>query len=701
MRMKEPYEAYLDGFNRLNVYMAKNFYDGESRIFHLKDSQDNIIPLSIQHRSDLYNGYTHYQLSLDSSLHMGEEYFLFDEHCKQTPCIYSHIVKTKEFADQFMYDQNDLGLTYSKEKSIFKLWSPVAHRIVLHVIKNDQPFYFEMNKDEKTGVFSAEIHENLLGAKYLFFVRVNGKWDQFIDPYSSFCGMNGKYSYVIDEAHLDLPKKIKLEPLESNTDAIIYEASVRDMTSQTGIGVTHPKKFVGFVEENKTTKSRNTGFSYIKSLGITHIQLMPVFDFGSVDERYPNIFYNWGYDPVNHRCLEGSYSMEPRDPLCRVKEFAYLVQQCHKNGIRVNLDLVFNHVYEKENYPLEKLVPNYYFLMSQTGEFSNGSFCGNDIDTQPFMSKKYFLDTCKRIIEWFDVDGFRFDLMGILDYNFMNELSNMCRTLKPGFLIYGEGWNMPSFLPEEIRASQQNQSRMPYVGHFSDRFREVIRGSNSELQMRGYSNGNFSCIDSVLSVLSASCKDNIFDSPQKVINYVECHDNHTLWDKNRIACHGEGREMREKRSLMANALVLLAQGVPFIHCGQEFGRTKNNLGNSYNRSDTYNKVDYARRDQHIWIVEQVQKLIKIRKMHPCFRLRTKEEIDHNVFFEVIENQVVVYGTRKDEDECVVFFNPTSRSFEYFLQESGQIIYDSENANNPYTSHLHIAPFSVLVFQVNR
>ena len=699
MRMKNAYEAYIDDYNRLNVYMAKTFFNGTSRIFHMKDTKDRMISLNILQQSDLYNGFTHYQLAINNPIEIGEEYTLYDEHCKKTPCIYSHIVKTKKFSSENIYLGDDLGCTYTPEKTVFKVWSPIAHQMILNLSLRGKKHIYEMNKNED-GTFSLTLFGNYNQAKYTYGVRVNGKWDECVDPYNPYLGLNSNYSVVINPESVHLPAKVVMEPLEANTDAIIYEASVRDMTSQTAIGITNPKKFLGFVEENKTTKSRNTGFSYIKSLGVTHVQLLPVFEFGSIDEKYPNIFYNWGYDPIHHRALEGSYSSDPSNPVCRVEEFATLVEKCHKANLRVNLDLVFNHVYEKEKYPLEVLVPNYYFLMNQSGEFSNGSFCGNDIDTQPFMSKKYFIDTCKYIIKTFDVDGFRFDLMGILDIHFMNEIAEECRELKPGFMIYGEGWNMPSFLPEDLRASQQNQYLMEHVGHFSDRFRDTIRGSNGELQHRGYSNGNTSHIESVLRVLAGSCQDDVFSSPEKVINFIECHDNHTLWDKNRVCCHGEGKNLREKRSIMANALVLLAQGVPFIHCGQEFGRTKDNLGNTYNRSDTYNRVDYTRRDDHIAVVEEVKKLIQIRKNHPCFRLRTSKEIKENVFFDVVDHQVIVYGTRKGDDECVVLFNPTSYSYSYTINESGRIIYDSENANDLYNNRILLNPYGIVVFQVN-
>lgn len=697
MRMKEPYEAYLDDYNCLDVYMSKNFFEGKSRIFHMKDTKNRIIPLTIQSQCDLYNGYTHYCLSLNGTLDIGEEYLVFDEHCKTCVARYSHIVKTQRFAKEFVYDKEDLGVTYTPKETTFKVWAPTAYTISVAYIL-DGIKHVESLKREEHGVFSLTVKKDLNGAHYSFLVRVNGEYKGVTDPYTCFSGPNSQYSVIVDPATLNMPEKVALKPMQSECDAIIYEASIRDMTSQSGIGVTHPKKFVGFTEENEITRTRNTGFSYMRSLGITHVQIMPVFDFGSVDEIYPNIFYNWGYDPVQYRCLEGAYSLDPTNAKQRIEEFANLVHDCHQAGIRVNLDLVFNHVYVKENFALERLVPDYYFLMNREGEYSNGSFCGNDIDTQPYMARKYFIDTCKKIIEMFDVDGFRFDLMGILDLNLMNEISEVCKKIKPDFMIYGEGWNMPSFVAEDIRASCQNQAKMPYVGHFSDRFREVVRGSNSELNRKGFTSGQSDLFYQVKCCMAASCLDGVFDSPRKVVNYVECHDNHTLWDKNRVCCHGESRELREKRQVLANAMVLLAQGIPFLHCGQEFGRTKQNLGNTYNRSDNYNRVDYQRRDRHIEIVNETKDLIEIRKKHACFRLSTKEEIEQGVQFDSIYDQVLVYECQKDNDHCIAFFNPTNIPYDYHVHEMVHVLFDNGNMNALDSQDIHIAAFSVVICQ---
>lgn len=697
MRMRNDLEAYIDDYDKIHVYYRKGFYGGKSRIFHLKDSHDRIVNLTISNTDTSRRDYNIYTLSIDSPLEIGEEYMLFDEHCQSVPAVYSHIVKTARFSQENAYLKDDLGLTYAPEVSVFRLWSPVARAIHLNLHKETGLETIPMQRKEK-GVWEAVIREDLLHVPYTFTVRVNGEWKDIVDPYSPFIGLNNSASVVDDLSLLDMPEKVSLPCQDSHTDAVIYEASIRDMTSWTGTGVAHPKTFVGFTEETDITRTRLTGFSYLKTLGVTHVQLMPVFKFGSVDEKYPHIYYNWGYDPMHYRALEGSYSTDPADARSRIEEFAALVETLHGSGMKVNLDLVFNHVYNKGRFALENLVPDYYFLMNEAGSYSNGSFCGNDVDTRPVMSKKYFLDTCRMIVKTYNVDGFRFDLMGILDIDLMNEIVAEMRKIKPDFMIYGEGWNMPSYVPEDLRASMQNQYRMPEIGFFSDRFRDVMRGSNDG-GARGFISGDTSKIHDAAQAMMASVKEGRFSSPVQALNYVECHDNQTLWDKNRKACEGQSTEVREKRQILANAMVLMAQGIPFLHSGQEFGRTKQNLDNTYNRSDTYNRMDYFRRNHHQTIVDATRRLIEIRKTHPALHLKTKQEVEQFVSTETMNDQVLVYRARKDGDSLICFFNPTDHFFDYNLPAEGTVLFDSGNCNPGRTGRAVIAPVSAVIIQL--
>lgn len=698
MRMKERLECYIDGYSIVNIYMIKDFYQGQSQSFHLKDENGEIVPLSIQSKDD-YGDYIQYTCMVDGEIEIGHDYLMYEEHAQFCPAQYSHIVKTKEFADSFIPDEDiELGCTCTPEKTTWTIWSPVAvwMEVILHEEEGDR--VVPMERGEK-GVWTASLNEDLLRTLYTYRLKVNGKVQECIDPYNPFTGINTRFSQVNSLDLLKLAQKVPTEPMKQDTDAIIYECSIRDMTSQKNNGFTHPRTFEAFTEENETTRILNTGLTYIKTLGITHVQLMPVFDFGSIDEDYPDFYYNWGYDPMHYRSLEGSYSTDPYEPEKRIVEFAKMIQDLHAAGMKVNLDLVFNHVWKREDYALDQLVPDYFFLMDSQGHYSNGSFCGNDIDTRPEMCRRYLLDCIKMYINVFDVDGFRFDLMGVLDYTLLNAIAEYAKSVKPDFMIYGEGWDMPSFVPSDLRASQNNQAKMPLVGQFSDRFREVIRGSNDQLEQAGYSNGNVGRIHDAAIVMQASIPENRYDQPFKAVNYVECHDNHTMWDKNRAVCFHEPRSVRMKKQVLSLAMVLLAQGTPFIHCGQEFGRTKQNLGNTYNRSDNYNMIDYHRRNDFELVVEQFKALARLRREHSSFRLNTKEKIIEHVHTETIDDRVLVYRTKDENEELISFFNPTDSSFHYNLHQDGTILFDSELINLPITNSITIPPLSVIVVQL--
>jgi pullulanase len=696
--MKERFECYLDDYSKATVYMARDFYGGSSRMFHLKDSHDRIIPLSIESKRETS---THivYNCRIEDELILHENYSIFDEHCQSVPARIGHIVKTSRFAGKFDATKEKLGITYTPEKTEFAIWSPVAYSIELLLDTKEGEKALLLKRSEN-GTWKTEVEGDLLHVPYSYRVQVGSDIKETVDPYNPFVSMNTRKSVVEDISLLDLPKKRKMPELESETDAIIYEASIRDLTSQSGIGVTNPKTFAGFTEENEITKEKNTGFGYIKSLGFTHLQLMPVLDFGSVDECYPEFYYNWGYDPVHFRALEGSYSLKPQDAACRVKEFADLVAKVHDEGMYVNLDLVFNHVWNRETFPLDVLVPNYYFLIDGEGNYSNGSFCGNDFDSRPAMARKYLLETCDILIDLYDIDGFRFDLMGVLDYEFINQMTESARKKKPGFMVYGEGWDMPSFVPEELRATQKNQAKMPGVAQFSDRFRETIRGSNGALEQQGYSNGNTGLIYDAAQVMCGSVLEGRFDTPRKALNYVECHDNHTLWDKNRKACANESHATRERRQILATAMVLTAQGIPFLHAGQEFGRTKHNQGNTYNMSDHFNKFDYLRRNKNQHMVDATKALIKIRKEHPSLRLRTREEIESNVTTRVLHYDVLVYETRSANDHLRIYFNPGPSYVEEHLDTEGTVLFDSALANAHKTGQIIISPVSCVIVQLD-
>lgn len=700
MRQKDYYEAYLDDYHKIIVYMSRNSYDGVSNRFHVKNDQGYMKEVKIQSVEQTPANYNKYTLLWEDEVDMGCEYYVVHQHARATILNYAYIVKTNQFDEEFYYAQNDLGVTYHEDVSEFVLWAPTASRVKLEVEKQNVRHTYEMQKEDK-GVFRYKILDNLENATYVYYVRVNGKWEETIDPYATASISNSKRSAIVDKKKMRM-KNHALSKMKSACDAIIYEASVRDFTIQRNIGVQDPGKYLGFTQISDMTKEKNTGFSYLKSLGVTHVQLMPVLDFGSVDENYPLMYYNWGYDPVQYRCLEGSFAKDAHNPYSRIFEFMKLVEDCHANDIRVILDVVFNHVYDMSDNALQKVVPYYYFQMNEEGSFSNGSFCGNDIDTTRKMSSKYFVDTCRYLCETYHLDGFRFDLMGILDVQTINQIQNVCSSINEDFMIYGEGWDMPSFLPSNHRASMYNTWQMPNVGHFSDRFRDVVKGKTSpyDVSVKGYCSGAVYLIDIMKNCLCGSCVDygsnKMFPNPINAINYVECHDNMTSWDKLKECCKEETREVRILRQEMLLAAVMLAQGVPFLHSGQEFARTKHGMHNTYEESDEINKIDYERRDRYQHSVDCTKELIALRKKHACFRYASAEEVVQYVSFDEIDHKVLIYKMQDDKEQMMVIFNPTQESFQYRLEEGYSLLYYNGKAEDIKMQVVDIRPVSTII-----
>ncbi len=703
MRKKDYYEAYLDDFNKIIVYISKDSYGGQSNEFHLVDNNDQFIHLKI-HTIETSGNYIKYTLGLDEDIVIGNEYYVMHQHARKAILNYSYITKTNKFDELFYYDKNDLGCSYRKNRSDFALWAPTASRVKLEIKKNDKISTFEMKRGDK-GVYRISLVGDWEKATYVYLVRVHGVWQESIDPYGNSSIENSRRSAVVDMKRINV-KKYSLPKMNSACDAIIYEASVRDFTSQEGIGVVNASKFRGFVEENETTIEKQVGFSYLKSLGVTHVQLMPVFDFGSVEEMNPKLKYNWGYDPMHYRTLEGSYSIDPRNPYGRMHGFANLVEECHKAGLRVNLDVVFNHVYDMEQSCFNKIVPNYFFQMNPEGDFSNGTFCGNDVDSTRKMCSKYIVDACEFIVRTYHIDGFRFDLMGILDIETINKVVKVCKEINPDFMVYGEGWDMPSFLNYTKRASMYNNTHMSQVAHFSDRFRDIVKGNTNDSGNKGYLSGGFHLREKMKNCLAGACVnvglDKLFAHPSNSVNYVECHDNMTCWDKIKDCCREDSQEIKQAKHTMMIGAILLAQGIPFIHCGQEFARTKLGRHNTYEDNDDINHVDYTRKVRYQTIVEETKKLIQIRKEYACLRYSKASDVEKNVSFENIGDFALAYKSEDEHTKLTMIFNPSYQSYEYDLKQDYEMVYDmNQTIKTDKMSKVNVKPYSMMILKSDK
>ena len=687
--MEHILRAYYDEENVINVELDKTHYNGISNKFSLR-SNNEVIALEIISSSD-NNSYVTYKLKCPT-LDLSKGYLICDEHLLTSNLKIRYVVRTGYFEDTFYYDGNDLGCTYTQRLTKFKVWAPTAYHVILELEDlNGKIKYYTMIRQDK-GVWVVNITGDIEGYKYRYGVDIGGKIKFAIDPYAYSSLPNHYKSVVIDLSKIKVENKSKeLLKLDSLLDSIIYELHIRDFSVSENSGIKNKGKFIGFLEHGTKTKNGyETGIDYIKNLGVTHIQLLPFYDFGSVDELNQFDYYNWGYDPVQYSIPEGSYSSDVLDPYSRIIECKEMIEEIHSSGMRVVMDVVYNHMFNRETSSFEILVPYYYFRIGRNGEKSNGSFCGNDFDSTQKMTAKFIIDSCLRWVDFYNVDGFRFDLMGILDINTMNEISKLCLERKKDFIIYGEGWNMPTLLPDNLKTCQFNNAKTPNIGYFSDRFRDVIKGStnSSEMANKGYCTGLFDNLTLVKDVVMASTcfySDSYsYKSPKQVINYVECHDNSTLWDKLKVCCKDESEELRKKRQKIIIAMTLLSQGIPFIHAGQEFLRTKNGEHNSYILPDSINKLDWKLMEKNIDIVNYVKDVISIRKEFKCFKQETKDDIIENVDVTFTKNNVCVYKIKTDENnykEIVVIINPNKvvelysfkNNYKVLMTENGRVL----------------------------
>lgn len=672
VRMK----AYAVAFDEIRVYLSKGYYNGISSQFYIKNIEnDELIPLngdSLNNSSQ--DGFQEYVFHTNFT--MGKVYKVVDAYGLSCYLDFSKLSMCEEFDELYFYDHNDLGNQYTKEKTTFKVWAPLATGVILKVMKwNGETELFPM-KRQKKGIYFVEVCEDLELEQYVYLIRHTNSYEVTLDPYAYSSSSNGRASIIVDLEKVPC-RQFDLPVLEKMTDMVIYETSVRDFSMSSTSGMKNKGKFLAFTELNTSTDSGNpTGLDYLSCLGITHLQLMPIADFATVDEKNPLDLYNWGYDPLAYNVTEGSYVTDPDDGYMRITEAQRMVEALHSRGIRVVMDVVFNHMHDVNINALERTVPYYFFRRNGDGSLSNGSWCGNDLNTTALMCRKYILDMCRRWQVLYGIDGFRFDLMGIIDQETMKLVDAQGKALDPSFVVYGEGWNMPTALDEEMRTTIQNNLKTPYIGFFNDFFRDTLRGTN-QMETKGYFSGDTYKTN---DAMKAICNLDMFAKITQSINYVECHDNATCYDKLQISNYDESEKIRKRRSRLMMAAVILSQGVPFLHSGQEFFRTKGGLSNTYNAGDQVNALDWNRKDMEIDTTQFVQFLIHLRKNNPCFRYGSYDMIRKNVKTENINHRMIKYSLHQNEGEYkdfIIYFNASLETLQVEVEDGFQLLYHSE------------------------
>ncbi|HHY16201.1 MAG TPA: type I pullulanase, partial [Firmicutes bacterium] len=586
----------------------------------------------------------HFLIKTEEPLDLEGRYHLKHKTHGYFPVSFGAVFAGAAFQEKFHYDGDDLGAAYTREATVFKVWAPTAKRMEVILYKNGeggQGSAIPLKRGSR-GVWSATLEGDLEGWFYNFLVTHGKKTSEVVDPYAKAAGVNGRRGQIVDLSKTNPEgwEQLQWLPLDNPVDAVIYEVHVRDFSSSPNSGIEAKGRYVGVVEQGtKTPRGVVTGLDHLRDLGVTHVHLLPVFDFATVDERNPLSGYNWGYDPLNYNVPEGSYASDPYDGRIRIRELKQLILGLGQAGIGTIMDVVYNHTFQSLSSSLNKLVPGYYYRLHRDGTFSNGSGCGNELADERSMVRKLIVDSAGYWAEEYKLAGFRFDLMGLHHLDTMGAIRDRVDEINPEFLIYGEGWaGGASTLNEEQRAVKRNTSRLRRVSSFCNDLRDGIKGHVFHNAEAGFIQGagmeetvKFGMVGAVQHpqidygwVLYSRGPWAV--EPSQCVLYAEAHDNLTLWDKLLITTPPEAEQERIAMIKLAHAIILTSQGIPFIHAGQDFARTKGGDPNSYQSPDHVNQLDWERKGEYLEVYEYTRGLIRLRKERPALRMRRGAEV---------------------------------------------------------------------------
>lgn len=594
------------------------------------------------------------------------------------------LYNSTDFEKMNTYTGCDLGATWSSEKTSFRLWAPTADRVQIRLYKSgnkeasDLLETLDMTRDIQ-GTWIASKTGDLHGIYYTYLVQVDGKETEACDPYARTTGVNGERAMIINLASTN-PQDWENDKVpnfdKEITDAVIYELHVRDLSMNENSGIKHKGKFLGLTETGtKTPDGYSTGLDYIKSLGVTHIHLLPVYDYGFTDESLPLPQYNWGYDPVNFNVPEGSFSTDPYHGEVRVSEMKQMIKTLHDNGLSVVMDVVYNHVYDGEQFCFNKIVPGYFSRINADGVWSDGSICGNDTASERNMVHKYLVDSVCYWADEYHIDGFRFDLVGLITVDAINAITAEVHKKHPNVIFYGEGWDMPTELTKECElAIQPNSPKMPEFSFFNDTIRDLLRGKIQIDTDPGFVAGaatSKEVLNACFMGMPAWAA-----NPYQCINYVSCHDNHTLFDRIALTAPEASFKDRIRMNRLAAAFSILSQGVPFFHAGEEMLRTKpDGYGgfdeNSYRSGDEVNAFRWENlaKPEYQTNIEYYRGLLNFRKAYNCFHLKYRKEVVNTVEMIPYRNsQAIIFKVCGNAETILLIFNAGEENAKVTLPE---------------------------------
>ncbi|KMP36710.1 type I pullulanase [Bacillus albus] len=687
-------KASIDSFNEITVTTNVPF--------HIKERNIEIEGIKIKDISpyDRNSGNVTNKVKIitEQKIDLKQTYKVRIENVDDANTEIGKVIRSEEFDHSFYYGGNDLGNIYTPQHTKFRLWAPTASEAKLVTYKkwNDKiGTEINMQQGEK-GTWKAELRGNQKGLLYTYKVKIGDKWTEAVDPYARAASVNGDKGAVVDLEETN-PKKWKANKkpkFKNPEDAIIYELHVRDLSIQPESGIKQKGKYLGVTETGtRGPEGVKTGLDHMKDLGITHVQLLPIFDYASVNEENLNEpQYNWGYDPKNFNVPEGSYSTNPYEPSVRITELKQMIQTLHDNNLRVVMDVVYNHMYNAAESNFHKLVPGYYYRYNEDGTFANGTGVGNDTASERKMMRKFMVDSVTYWAKEYNLDGFRFDLMGIHDYETMNEIRKAVNQIDPSIILHGEGWDLNTPLAAELKANQKNAEKMKGIAHFNDNIRDGLKGSVFEEKENGFVNGKENMEDRIKKGITAGINydtnSSTYKDPEQVLTYVEAHDNHTLWDKLELTNPDDSEEVRKQMHKLSSSILLTSQGIPFLHAGQEFMRTKYGDHNSYKSPDSINQMDWLRRAAFNNEVEYMKGLIELRKKYSAFRMTSAEQINKQVSFIDVPKNVVAYsidgkGNGNKNEYFMVTHNANRESVDITLPSKGpwKVLVDGKQAGS--------------------
>ena len=621
-------------------------------------------------------------------------------------------------------------MEYTPSVTSFHLWSPNADEVRLMLYEEAEgghAFQTHHMKLGDDGTWHVDVNEDLKGKFYAFNVKMQDEWlGDTPGLFAKAVGINGHRGAIIDMVQTNPTgwENDRKPALRSVADVVVYEMHHRDFSIDASSGIEHKGQFLALTEQGtQSPEGLATGIDHLKELGVTHVHLLPSYDYASIDEHtFKDSYYNWGYDPQNYNVPDGSYATDPTQPVTRIMEFKQMVQALHQAGIRVVLDVVYNHTYNAATSAFEKTVPGYFYRMKPDGTFANGSGCGNETASNRPMMRKFMVESVLYWMREYHLDGFRFDLMGIHDIATMNEIRQEAQKLDPQVLIYGEGWaaETPQYAADSL-AMKANIARMPGIAAFCDEMRDGLRGPWDDDKKGAFLAGFPGHEESIkFGIVGAISHPQVkmdevnysnkawAQEPVQMMSYVSCHDDMCLVDRLRTSVTDLKGNDLEKLDMLAQTAVLTSQGIPFIFAGEEVMRDKKFVHNSFQSPDSVNAINWHNKAKYQWVFNYYKGLIAMRKHHPAFRLGSAELVRQHLEFLPVEGSGVVAFRLKDHaggdawDNIIVVLNARRETAKIEVPEGKYVAVVKDGWVNEngigtiYGPILNIAPETALI-----